>query len=907
MADDLVSKFTATAERYPEREAVRYKEQENWASMTYAELREKAEALSRFLEEEGVKKGDNIAIMLANSPYWPIVFFAVCARGAVAIPVSIQAGTDEIDTILEDSRPVMAFANKDSYMLQEEAAGKHKYVKKAVNVDSSQFNETLRSRRGSGLKTDLTGAEDLACILYTSGTTGAPKGVMLSHGNFIANCASLNKLQIIKDDDRVISMLPLHHAYPLNITMILPLLYGSSIVYPRSIRREDVFEAINAGKVTVFVAVPQFYHALHKKITDQLKDLWFPLKVVLNLVTGAAHLIKKSTGMNAARFVLRSLHKKFGPGMRLFATGGAKLDENVLKDLLRFGFTISEGYGLSETAPVLTFNPPDRPKPGSAGTVIPNVEVKISDPDKDGVGEVIARGPNIMKGYYKRDDLTEEVIKDGWFHTGDLGFFDKDGYLFLTGRSKDIIVLSSGLNINPSEIEDRYMKNAPIKEICVFEAPSPKGVKADFVLWAVVRPDLGHFKKYGEVNLKNVLKEKIDDISKTLPTHSRIMGFSITLKELPRTALGKLKRFQVKEEYIPRITSERDSFEQEQNMSDEDRELMISETAQKVITALKKHFDIEHEISPGDSLEIDLGIDSLGRVELASSMEKVFRIKIKDEVIARAFSVKDLILEIEALFERGEEEAYEGWDEAPRDENYWRELFRTPPEKENLNKIDLSPGFLSWIGGFLFLLPFHIMFKLFYRLRVEGTENIKGIERHILYANHTSYFDGLVIGSSFPGFPRLDMFFIGFRPYFNVIIIRSLIKIGRIIPIDFSSHLTEALRSCYYVLEKGRNLCIFPEGMRTNGEIKEFKKGFAILAKESGAKLVPVLLEGSYEAWPRTSKFPKRHPIKVTFGKAMNVDEAEKIGREAGLTDSYEAVCAGARKTLLELRSQGGK
>lgn len=907
MADNLVYKFSETAGRYTEREAARYKEREKWVSLTYAELREKVEALARFMENEGVKKGDNVAIMLVNSPHWPIVFFAACAAGAVAIPVSIQADSDEIDSILEDSRPVMAFANKDSYMLGEDAAGKHGYIKKAVNVDSPDFTEILSLRPDSVLKTDLTGAEDLACILYTSGTTGSPKGVMLSHGNLLSNCASLNRLQIVKDNDRVISMLPLHHAYPLNITMILPLLYGSSIVYPQSIRREDVFEAISAGEPTVLVAVPQFYHALHKKITDQIKGLWFPVRGVLRIVIGAAHLAKKLTGINAARHVLRGLHKKFGPSMRLFASGGARLDENVQKDLLRFGFTISEGYGLSETSPVLTFNPPERPKPGSAGTVIPDVDLKIDHADKDGVGEVIARGPNIMKGYYKRSDLTEEVIKDGWFHTGDLGFFDKDGYLFLTGRSKDIIVLSSGLNIDPKEIEDRYMKKAPIKEICVFEAPSPKGVKADFVLWAVVRPDLSHFKKYGEVNLKNVLKEKIDDISKTFPAQNRIMGFSITLQELPRTALGKLKRFRVKEEYAPKVSGEGASLEQKQKMSKEDRELMASETAQKVVDALRKNFDISPEISPTDSLEIDLGIDSLGRIELASSLERSMRLRIKDEVIARAFSVKDLIAEMEDLSESGEKQAYEGSPEDPRDANYWKELFRTPPEKENLDKIDLSPGVLARIGGFLFLLPFHIMFKLFYRLRVEGTENIKGIEGHMLYANHTSYFDGLVIGSSFPGFPRLDMFFIGFRPYFNVVIIRNLIKIGRIIPVDFSSHLTEALRSCYYVLQKGRNLCIFPEGMRTNGEIKEFKKGFAILAKESGAKLVPVLLEGAYEAWPRTSKFPKRHPIKVIFGKAMDVEEAERIGRESGATDSYEAVCAGARKALLKLRSQGGK
>jgi long-chain acyl-CoA synthetase len=903
MAESLSGKFIQASNLYAGRVAIEYKQEHSWSSISYRQFSKAIESLSFFLLKEGIREGDNIAIMLSNGPSWPIVFFAVISIGAVAIPINFDAARQETENILTDSEPKMVFVNKDSFLLSHNLRPGYRFIKKIIDVNSDDFLNIIKlCRKNKGPQ--QVGEKTLACILYTSGTTGTPKGVMLSHKNLLSNCRSLNKLNIIRDTDSVVSILPLHHAYPLTITMLLPLLYGGKIIYPVSIKSEDVSEAMLKANPTVFVAVPQFFHALHKKILSQLNHIPFPFNAVFKLFIEISYSFRRLTGINATRFILRSLHKKFGNSMRLFASGGARLNEKVARDLLKWGFTVSEGYGLSETSPVLTFNPPDKPRIGSAGIPIPDVELKIAESGGRGVGEVIARGPNIMQGYYKRDDLTQQVIREGWFYTGDLGFFDRDGYLFLTGRSKDIIVLSSGLNVYPEEVEQEYARGAPIKEICIFEAPSPKAVKSDFVLWAVVRPDLEFFKKYGEINLHHVIRERLDNVSKSLPPHNRIMGFTITLQELPRTALGKLKRFQIKDIYTPEVALEKTPA-QKQQLSEENQQILQLQNTGKIIEQIKRCFDIKRDIYIEDSLELDLGIDSLGRIELASCMEELFHVKIKDEIIGRAFTVKDLVLELDAFLRNAGKLSCAEQVSAPGDRNYWNGLLESLPENKNLDKLDLGPGFFAWLAGFLFLVPFYILFKLCYRLKVEGADNALNIKCHILYANHTSYFDGLLAGIALPKFPRLDMFFIGFAPYFNVIIIRNLVKIGRIIPLDFASHLTEALRSCYYVLKNKKNLFIFPEGMRTlDGNIGEFKKGFGILAKESNARLIPVLMEGAYEAWPRTSRFPNIHPIKVKFGKSFDIRELENRGIKTGITDSYSAICYGAREALIELKEK---
>jgi long-chain acyl-CoA synthetase len=383
------------------------------------------------------------------------------------------------------------------------------------------------------------------------------------------------------------------------------------------------------------------------------------------------------------------------------------------------------------------------------------------------------------------------------------------------------------------------------------------------------------------------------------------MGFSITLEELPRTLLGKIKRFAVRETYMPG-ENESESLVEPEELSEEDLELMKEDISRQIITYLEKQSTIKKTVVPGDLLELDLGIDSLGRIELAAGLEKLFDIKIKNEVIGNAFTVRDLITGIKPLLP--EECGILSMDEIEEmtfGPGRWKEMLRVPPGVKSLEKIDLNPGWGAWVGGFVLSNLVRIICRVFFSLKVEGQENLPEKGPYMIYANHASYLDAFVLLASLPHLPKLDLFFIGYRVYFNVPIVRNLIKLGRIIPLDFSSHFLEALRSCFYVLKKGKVLCLFPEGLRTlDGNVRDFKKGFGILAKETGAKLVPVLMKGVFEAWPRTSRKPRRYPVKVIIGKAMHPEELEKRGFEKGAADSYRAICISAKEALVELDRQ---
>lgn len=906
MTQNLREKFKESTLNHSQKIAIQHKKNDKWISVYYSDLGRNAENISALLQEEKAGKGEKVAILLDNRSEWPAIFFATVSIGAISIPIDYTSRPEEIENILKNSECKLIFTSEDLFSLAEGLRKKCPFLKKVISVDSAEFKNRIEKLPAESKNVQID-PDDLACILYTSGTTAEPKGVMLTHGNLLANCASVQKLNLVTSTDSVVSVLPLHHSYPLTGTVIFPLLNGGRIIYPGTMRSEDILKAMRETKATVFFGVPQIYYSFHQKIAEVLLKIPFPVNLIFKLIIKALYGMRKKTGINLARYFLYGVHRKFGRSMRLFISGGAKLDEKVEEAMFRLGFTVLEGYGLTETSPVLTFNPLKRPKIGSAGTPIPDVEIRLADKDEKGIGEVIARGPNIMKGYYKREDLSMEVIKGGWFHTGDLGYIDKDGYLFLTGRLKEVIVLSSGVNVYPEEVEEAYSVQVPCKEMCVFEVPAKKGKEESLALWAVIVPDLEFFKKYGEVNLKDVIRERLDNVSRILPPHKRVMGFHITLDELPHTLLGKIKRFAVKEVYTPIIMKEKEEVLASGEISKEDLEIMKTGTGQKIINYLKEQTTLEKDITPQDLLELDLGIDSLGRIELASGLEKTFGIKIKDEIIGKAFTVRDLIKGTDLLLKDKTEalsEDEKGIDFGP---DYWKDLFKILPKKENLAKIDLHPGFGAWLGGFIFTGVFYVIFKVFYRLEVEGKENLPKEGPCILYANHTSYLDGFLVAASLPNFPKLDLFFVGFRPYFDVPVIRNLVKIGRIIPLDFSAHLLEAMRSCYYVLNNGKTLCLFPEGIRSlDGNVGKFKKGFGILAKEAKSKLVPVMLEGAYEAWPRTSKFPKRHPLKVSFAKALSIEETMEDGYKLGAKDDYEAICLAAKERLLKLKKDTG-
>lgn len=351
-----------------------------------------------------------------------------------------------------------------------------------------------------------------------------------------------------------------------------------------------------------------------------------------------------------------------------------------LRDLEALGFTMLEGYGLTETSPVISFNPLNRIKRGSVGLPLPQVEVKIMNPDKEGVGEIAVRGPNVMKGYYRNSEETDKVIKDGWFSTGDLGYIDNERYLYITGRTKEVIVLSSGKNIYPEEIEKHYLESPLIKEVCVFGEGKTPGI-AD-TLKAVIVPNIEYMREKKIANFNEAVKWQINALSAKLPPYKRIMGYEVYKAALPKTTLGKLKRYAIKDILSGRAVKE------EVEISEEELAVLKSPTGQMVIASLERIIE-KKPVRLDYNLELDLGIDSLARVELIVALSSAFSIELPDTFMADIYSVKDLIRKIAEVKEGVGKEIAAGVSKE------WKEFFKTEPSVKDQKAVGLVQGFLT--------------------------------------------------------------------------------------------------------------------------------------------------------------------------------------------------------------------
>ncbi|MBI4746008.1 MAG: AMP-binding protein [Deltaproteobacteria bacterium] len=535
-----------------------------------------------------------------------------------------------------------------------------------------------------------------------------------------------------------------------------------------------------------------------------------------------------------------------------------EVDPAVLYDMEGLGFTIFEGYGLSETSPVATFNLPGAKKTGSVGKVINQVEVRIENPDQAGVGEVLIKGPNVMKGYYKRPDATAEVVKDGWFHSGDLGYLDKKGFLFITGRSKEVIVLSSGKNVYPEDVESHYLQSPYIKEICIIGIPdldhpgSFEGVKA------LIFPNLEKLSADGIANITEQIRWQIEKFSASLPTYKRVSGFSILKEPLPRTHLGKIRRFMVRE-------TEMAGVPEEPPISDEDQRLMESDTAKVVLRALASMTD--KRISVNSNLELDLGIDSLGRVELMAALETGLGVSIPQSFASEVTAVRDVIL-MTTEYMVGASGV-----EALKRPVSWGEILQKSPSEEMIERIGLKRSVISNASVMAAAWSYYLLARLFLRLEVRGIENVPPVGGCIVAPNHASYIDGFLIGGVLRN--RLPMLFaVGFRGLFQGPLMSRAARWGHIMRIDADSGLSESLQASSYVLREGAALCIFPEGGRSvDGRILPFKKGVGILASVLNVAMIPTYIEGTLDVLPRGAWIPRLKKVTVTFGRPLTTED----------------------------------
>ncbi len=781
--------------------------------ISYSEL---IESIGSFASLIDTLPDERVLIISENRPEWVYSLFAVWRRGSIAVPVDFMSTPEEVAYILADAKPKAAFCSSQTLETLEKALELSGTEVSVINYDNIALPKPYE-------KSFHREVEDIALLLYTSGTTGKPKGVMLTFRNIFSNIEGIAETGIATREDSTLAILPFHHSYPLMVTLLVPLRIGATVVFLDELTPEDILDKLRTYRISILVGVPRLYTLFHKRIMERIEGRLVP-KLLFKLM-------ERVELQPLRRKVFSKVHEVFGGNVRYFVSGGAKLDPKVAKDLTTLGFTVIEGYGLTETSPIVTFNPPQRIKLGSVGLPIKGVQVRLS-----GEGEILVRGPNVMKGYWNKPKETEEVIRNGWFYTGDLGEMDEEGYLYVRGRKKELIVLGTGKNVQPEEIENLILRRSDIvKEVGVLEVGGR--------LHALIYPDLEKAKARGVVNLEETIKwEAIDPVNRELPNWKRVVGFKLSPAELPKTRLGKLRRFMLPELYERADREER---------KEEDLSVFQTKEGELIKEFLEK--ETRKEVLPSHHLELDLGLDSLGKVELLGFLENAFGVRLSEEELAENSRVKELVELVRDRKEHVEER-----------EVSWKEILERAP------RYDLKDYPFLFRAGRLLL---RALLRLYNRVEVEDLDNLPS-PPFIIAPNHASYMDAFVLAAVLPESVAEKTYFLGEEIYFRNPVAKVFGKLAHVITVNVNRDLKTSLQRVAHALREGKVVVVFPEGARTRtGELMEFKRGVAILSRELGVPLVPTALIGTYEAWSIYDRLPKPKKVKVRFGKPIHPDE----------------------------------
>lgn len=796
--------------------AIIYKDRE----YSYKELLTGIKYYSTLLD---IKKDSKVVVYVENRPEIIQSFFSVWEKQGIAIVLDAGYTPEQLLYVFNDAEPEYIYATNKNY--KNAVAAKEMYGKdiEIINIDDIVVPKEFRP---DNYELNVDNVEDTAVILYTSGTTGNPKGVMLSYKNLLSNVNAIKAINLVDETDRVLAILPYHHVFPLNINLLMTMYFGTLVVILDELSSEALRHALREYKISVIIGVPRVWEMLHKAIMNKINSSWITKKIF--------KICQSINSKALSRLVFKKVYNELGGSLRVMASGGAKLDPEVSRDYLTLGLPMIEGYGLTETSPIIAFNKPTNVKAGTVGEIIPDVEVKIAED-----GEILVKGANVMKGYYNNPTATKEVIdENGFFHTGDLGKFDGD-HLVIVGRKKEMIVLSNGKNINPADIENEIMKGTDlIKEIAVMEYNNH--------LMAVVYPDFDLIKHRNITNIKESLKwEIIDKYNVTAPKYRKILEVKIVKNELPKTKLGKVRRFMLNDFLKGEVVEE--GAEGTVVNQQSKKEIEVPEELKEIYTTLKENIERNYDaqVTPDAHLELDLGLDSLDIVEILSFVESSYGVKIKEEEFT---NIKNVLTLAEFIKNHGGTFSSVEID--------WKSILN--------ERIDIELPKSAWIGKLIRIITMPI-FSLYFSLKKESQEKISN-EPAIYVGNHQSFLDALMFNQAIPMKMMADTYYIATVVHFDTPLRRYLADRGNVLIVDINKNLKETLQVSAEVLREGKNLVIFPEGARTrDGELQEFKKTFAILSKELNVPVVPFGIKGAYKAMPYGSKFPSMYPIKIKF------------------------------------------
>jgi long-chain acyl-CoA synthetase len=821
-------------------------------TLSFAALGETARALAHALAQRGVQRGDMVAIIAPNSPNWIIAYWSIIAAGAVAVPIDAQIADADAARMLATAgcRVVFTTAARAPLLPQSVAAI-------ALDSPPPQAQE-------SGPLPEAA-AEDVAVLLFTSGTTGTPKPVPLTHANILSNVRAIGATGLVEPSDRALLPLPLHHAYPLTVGMTTGLANGVAIILPAGVSGPELVAALARGRASVLLGVPRLYTALVAGIRTQLGARGglvarlFPRLLRLSLA------LRPILGARVGRIMFGALRRAFAPELRLLVSGGAALDRPVEDTLSGLGWEVMTGYGLTETSPILSFNRPGAARSGTAGRALPGVSLRIVRPDETGVGEIEAKGASVFAGYRGEAAATRAAFtEDGWFRTGDFGRIDADFYLHIVARVSETIVLADGKKLFPEDVEAVYAAHPLIKEVAL--------LAVNGALVALVLPDFEAVRAAGAVRLRDLIRDALAERGRSLPSHARLTGFAIARDRLPRTQLGKIRRHLLPALYA-RASEERTPAGPAE-LSPEDRALLEDATAAAAWAWIKRRFagrSLDLDTSP----QLDLGIESLGWVDLTLALERDLGVSLHEAEIARIVSLRDLVREIVAAKARPESPP------APAPEVV---LARLGPIERVLRLLCEAAA-----RGFM---------RIGFRLRVRGREHLPARGPFLLCPNHESYLDPVAVAAALPHAILRETWWAGWTGILFTTRVRRLFsRVMQVVPVDVDRTAGAGLAVGGAVLARGQVMAWFPEGaLSPDGTLQRFLPGVGVLAKQRPVPIVPVLIEGSFECWPLGQSFPPRFGrVAVTFLPPL--DPAPFVGMEPqAIADQVRRVVAAAEE-----------
>ena len=777
-------------------------------------------------------------IVMENRPEWIYSFFAVWDKKSAGIALDANSNSGEILYVLEDSHPNVIFCSNETEKTIFEAVEKYssKNTVKIINVDKITVEqEKMNAIKNMEFELENPTGDETAAMLYTSGTTGSPKGVMLSFNNLNTEMEGLYEKGIFDYRDQILAILPFHHVLPLTATVLLMLKYQTSIVFVEKIASKEIFDALEKNRVTAIIGVPRVFKLFYDGIKQQI-DAKFITRFIYKMMSNVKSLKIK-------RKVFAKVHKKFGGHLDFIVVGGAKMDPEISRFYETLGFYALEGYGLTETAPVIAVNSKKERKIGTVGKRLYNVEIKTVDE------ELWVKGPIVMKGYYNKPEKTTEVItEDGWFKTGDLATIDEEGYVTIRGRKNTMIVLSNGKNIDPETLENRVIaqSNGLIKEIGIFNYKNK--------LAAIIVPDLLEFRKRGITNTKAYIKNIVEDYNLKAHNYEKVLDYKLFEEELPKTRVGKTRRFM-----LPDLYEKNEVVKKEKTPEPTDE-------AYKILKEyVKKNKGIEPQ--PEENLELEIGMDSLDIVEFFAFIENSFGIQLDEEKFAGMPNLKLLSEYINQKATKFEDNDID-----------WKQIIsETKPIEDNKNR---------WVTKFLKI--FQPIVDLYFRVKKIDRKKLTD-NPQIFVSNHQSFVDPLILGSLFPNKIVFNTLFLAIDWYFKKGVMKLLVSNGNVVLIDINKNIRKSVEEIVGYLKGGKSIVIFPEGARAkDGKVAQFKKVFAIIAKELNVDIQCLGIKGAFEAYSRYMKFPKPKKIEVAvlekFSPEGSYDEitqkAEKIIRE---------------------------